>query len=67
MIIHFIFHVRCISLHKPLCFIFFCFLLRDISVLWCCHIYQYACFLFFVFNYYIWYFCCNFALLVPLD
>jgi hypothetical protein len=31
----------------------FCFLLRDISVRWYCHIYQYACFLFFVFNYYI--------------
>ena len=24
-----------------------------------CHIYQYACFLFFVFNYYIWPICCN--------
>jgi len=32
----------------------FCFLLHNFSVCRYCHIYQCACFLFFVFNYYIW-------------
>jgi hypothetical protein len=35
------------------------FLLHNISVCRCCHIYQCAYFLFFVFNYYICPICCN--------
>jgi hypothetical protein len=48
IIIHVMFHVCCISIHKLL------FPLHDISVRTNCHIHQYACFLFFVFNYYDW-------------
>ena len=64
-IIHFRFHIRCISIHKLLWFSFVstCFL-HNISVCGYCHIYQCACFLFFVFNYYIWPICCNFSVCV---
>ena len=57
-IVHFSFHIRCISIQKLLYFNFF-------SASFCtCHIYQCACFLFFVFNYYIWPICCNFFVCV---
>ena len=60
--VHFRFHIRCISIHKLLYFNFFPrFLLHKISVCRYCHIYQCACFLFFVFNYYIWPICRNFS------
>ena len=55
-IVHFRFHIRCISIHKLLYFNFF-----SASF---CTIYQCACFLFFVFNYYIWPICCNFSVCV---
>ena len=65
IIVHFRFHIRCISIHKLLYFIFFStFLLHNISVCGYCHIFLCACFLFFVFNYYIWPICCNFSVCV---
>ena len=54
IIIHFIFHIRCVSIHKLLDLFSFCFLLSDISVSKYCHMYHCAWFLFFPFNYYIW-------------
>ena len=59
IIIHFMFPVRCIYIYK-----FFRFLLDDISVCEYCHISQYACFLFFVFIYYIWPICRHFSVCV---
>ena len=44
-IVHFRFHIRCISIHKLLYFNFFRFLLHNISVCGYCHIYQCACLL----------------------
>ena len=61
MIVHFRFHIRCISTRKLLYFNFF---LHNISACRYCHIYQCACFLFCVFNYYIWPVCCNFSVCV---
>ena len=58
-IVHFRFHIRCLSIHKLLNFNFFSasfcttFLSADIGTC--------ACFLFFDFNYYIWSTCCNFS------
>ena len=43
-----------------------CIRLHDISVCWYCHNYQYACFLVFVSNYYIWPICHNFSICVYL-
>ena len=59
VIVHFRFHIRCISIHKLLYFNFF-------SAFFCgyCHIYQCAYFLFFVFNYYMWPIWCNFSVCV---
>ena len=55
IIIHFMFHIHC---NINSCILaFFPFLLHT-SVHGYCHIYQHACFLFFVFNYYIWPICC---------
>jgi hypothetical protein len=48
LIIHFMFHIHSISVHKLLYFSFFffsAFFLRDISVHWYFHIYQYSCLL----------------------
>ena len=54
-----------VSLHINSCILTpFRFLLHNISVCGYCHIYQCACFLFFVFNYYIWPICCNFSVCV---
>ena len=47
-IVHLRFHIRCISIHKLLYLTSFRFLLHNISVCGYCHIYQCACFLFFV-------------------
>ena len=64
-IVHFRFHIRCISIYKLLYFnFFFRFLLHNISVCGCCHIYQRACLLFFVSICYIWPICCNFSVCV---
>jgi len=68
---HLTFHIRCISVHNPLLPLpppaLVCYLLRDIPVLWCCHIYQYVSFLILAFNYYIWPMCRNFSIHVPPD
>jgi len=45
----------------------FCFPSRDITVRWYCHIYRYACFLLFVFNFYTWSFCSKLILCVSVD
>ena len=58
------FQIHCITIHKIFYFGFFCFLLHDVPVHRYCHTYQYTCFLFFVFNYYIWPICCNFSVCV---
>ena len=47
-IIHFMLHIRWISIRK-LWYFSFSFLLRDIPVRWCCHVHQYACFPLFLF------------------
>jgi len=46
VIMHFMFHISCNSIHEMLYFSFFCFLLRDISVRRYCQICQYACLIF---------------------
>ena len=66
MIIHFMFHIRCISTHKFLNFFIFCTILHDAPALWYSHIYQYACFIFFVFHYFIWPILHNFSVLLLL-
>ena len=51
-------HVSCYTFaappYKNSCILVSFLLPLDISVCWYCHIHQYACFLVFVFNYYIW-------------
>jgi hypothetical protein len=65
VITHFIFHFHSFSIRKFFYFSFFsASCLCDISVRWYCHICQYACFLLLVFNYYIWFICCNFPVCV---
>ena len=64
IIVHFRFHILCNSIHKLLCLTSFPLPFAQHSVCGYCHIYQCACFLFFVFNYYIWPICCNFSLCV---
>jgi hypothetical protein len=43
---HFMFHIRCISSHKLVQFLLFCFHFRSVSVCSYSHIYQDACFVF---------------------
>ena len=65
IIVHFRFHIRCISIHKLLYFksfsASFCttFLSAGIAIS-----ISFACFIFFVFHYYIWPICCNFSVCV---
>ena len=67
IIIHFRFHIRCISIHKLLYFNFFSasfcttFLSSGIATSISVHV---SVFFFFVFNYYIWPICCNFYVCV---
>ena len=64
-IVHFRFHIRCISIHKLLHFNFFSasfcstFLSTGIAISNSVHVFS-----FFVFNYYIWPICCNFSVCV---
>ena len=64
IIVHFRFHIRCVSIHKLLYFNFFSASFCTIFVCGYSHIYQSACFFFFIFNYYIWPICCNFCVCV---
>jgi len=51
IIVHSVFHIRCLSLYINSCILAsFPLPLHAISVRWYCHVYQYACFLLFVFN-----------------
>ena len=65
IIVHFRFHIRCISAHKLLYFNFFSasfrttFLSAGIATSISVHVFS-----FFVFNYYIWPICCNFSVCV---
>ena len=54
IITYFMFHIRCVSTHKLLDLLSFCFLLSDVSLRKYCHIYQCGWFLFYPFNYFIW-------------
>jgi len=56
-IIHFKFHIRCISIYKILFLAPFPLPFARYFCQCFCHIYQYECFLFFVFNYHIWSIC----------
>jgi hypothetical protein len=61
IIIHFVFHIRCISIRKLLYFISF---VHPFASHFCPLVMphpQYACFLIFVFNYYIWPICSKFS------
>jgi hypothetical protein len=66
IIVHFRFHIRCITIHKLLYFNFFFASLHNNSVCVYCHIRQCSWFLFFAFNYYIWRISCNFSFWVYL-
>ena len=66
IILHFRFHIHCISIPELLYFNFFsasfCTTFLSASIATSIS----ACFLFFVFNYFIWPICCNFSLLLLL-
>ena len=56
-IMHFMYHLHCLSIYKPSYFSVFLLSIPWHFCLLHCHIYLQACFLFFVFNYYIWPIC----------
>jgi len=68
VLVHFRFHIRRISIHKPLYFKFFSasfcttFLSAGIATSISVHVFP-----FFVFNYYIWPICCNLSLSLSLS
>jgi hypothetical protein len=64
IIIHFIYTFYVSPYINSYILAFSFFLLHDISARTYCHIYQYMCFLCFVFNYYIWPICFNFSVFV---
>ena len=63
-IVHFMFHIRCISIYKLLSFNLFSFPFAQKFVCGFCRVFQCACFLLFVSNYYMWLICFNFSVCV---